>query len=150
MARALGRMRSIWLPTPRVLGTAIVVMAFCNRANATPVYEVAATVDNTGGGALTDHQVSFSLNTANLIAAGKLQALGGDLRVTDASGASLCHFLQGPLNDPSTIVWVKVPAVSAGGTRPLLVYYGDPSALSTDGLANEMQSLRSTTKVRSH
>lgn len=100
-------------------------------AAALPTYEVTVTVTNGGGVALTDHQVSITLDTATLIAAGKLQADGDDLRVTDANGNALCYFLQGPLDNASTIVWVKIPSLAAGGSTTLYLYYGDASASST-------------------
>ena len=108
----------------------LLVAATAVSSHAVPTREVAITVDNTAGTILADHQVSFTLDTATLIAAGKLQADGDDLRVTDANGSSLCHYLEGPLNSASTVVWVKLPTIPAGSTLRLSLLYGD--AASTD------------------
>lgn len=86
--------------------------------------------------ALTDFQVSFTLNTSSLIAAGKLQSDCDDLRVTTVDGTIIPVWIDGSTsqstgcNQTGTVVWTKIPAISSDMT--LYVYYGNPTAITTE------------------
>jgi Domain of unknown function (DUF2341)/Dictyostelium (slime mold) repeat len=115
--------------TPRLSCVAALLIAVTSvPARTAPLYEAVVTITNPSSTVLVNHQVSLTIDTASLIGAGKLQADGDDLRITDANGSSLCFFLEGPLNTAQTIVWVRVPNLPAGDQVELLLYYGDPSA----------------------
>lgn len=80
----------------------------------------------------TDYQVSFTLDTATLITAGKTQSDCDDIRITDINGKLLPHWIQtspttSACNQATTKIWTKVPSVTTSGAT-IYVYYGNPSA----------------------
>lgn len=78
-------------------------------------------------GPLTDFPVFFDLNTQALIASGKMNANGSDLRITgpDDCCTELNYWIQSGLNTPTTRIWVLVPNVNGPGITRLTVYYGN-------------------------
>ncbi|MCG8330845.1 MAG: DUF2341 domain-containing protein [Chitinophagales bacterium] len=93
-------------------------------------YYLSITIDNADGESLTDYQVSFTLNTAEWVAAGKLQADGADLRVFTDDCTPLPFWGDSLGISSQTRIWVKVPAINAGASLNLQVYYGNPDAES--------------------
>ncbi|MEL6659755.1 MAG: DUF2341 domain-containing protein [Bacteroidota bacterium] len=92
------------------------------------------TVDNTAGATLTDYQVEFSLNTADLVSQGKLQADGADLRVFADDCTPLPFWGDSLGTSTNTRIWVKIPSFAAGTSIDLQVYYGNSEAENaTDG-----------------
>jgi hypothetical protein len=82
------------------------------------------TVDNTAGPALSEFVVEVTLDTASEIAAGSMDANGNSLRAIAADGETeLPLWLKGPLNSPSTQIWIQVDAVAAGGTTSYCLYW---------------------------
>ncbi len=100
------------------------------------LYSRAITVQNTGVVAVSNYQVCVTLDTAALIAAGKMRPDGGDLRFTDAQKSPICFWMEPDgLNTTNTKVWARVPTIPAGGTM-IHAYYGNSSAVSvSDGAA---------------
>jgi hypothetical protein len=97
-------------------------------------YKVPVTINNSGS-ALTNYQVLITLNTAGLVAAGKMLANGNDIRVTDSDKCTLLDFWieTGTMNTNATNIWVKVPSLPSGN-KTIYIYYGNPSAPSaSDG-----------------
>lgn len=93
-------------------------------------YRKSIAVTNSNGSNLTDFQTSFTLDTATLITAGKMQASCADIRVTDILGNVLPHWVEensGVCNSATTRVWFKAPSVFTTGTT-FFVYYGNSSA----------------------
>jgi len=89
-----------------------------------------APINNTSGSNQTDFQVQVTLDTAALLAAGKIQADCDDLRFTNQGGDVLAYWLEPTTcNTNVTKVWVKVPTLHTTGTD-IFVYYGNPSANS--------------------
>ncbi len=87
------------------------------------------------GAALYDHQVAVTLNTADLIASGKMRADCGDLRFYQ-NAAQLDYWLEGGCGTAETRVWVKVSSLPAGGLSDVSMIYGNPSALSASSGLN--------------
>lgn len=84
-------------------------------------------VDITSATALTDFQVSFTLDTTDQT---RVQADCDDIRITDANGKLLPYWVEAGnpgCDNAATKIWVKVPSVYTTGTT-LYVYYGNPSA----------------------
>jgi hypothetical protein len=93
-------------------------------------YYQTVTIDNSQGGNLTDYQVAFELNTAELVAQGKLRADGADLRVY-TTDCTLLPFWGDSLGlNTATKVWVKIPSIAAGASVDIQVYYGKANAAS--------------------
>jgi hypothetical protein len=64
------------------------------------------------GSTLTDYDVLIEIDTASLIAAGKMQADCDDLRVTDSDMTTLLdYWIEGGCNTGSTQVWARMPSM---------------------------------------
>lgn len=84
---------------------------------------------NNGGGALSNYQIMLTINTQNLITAGKLQNNCADLRFSDADNSLLNYWIEADCNTAATKVWVKIPSLPAGNYS-INLHYGNPSASS--------------------
>lgn len=116
-----------------LLLTFLLVFSLCIQAQDCAggwAYYRSVTVDNSTGDALTDYQVGFSLNTAQLVSEGKLQADGADLRVFLGDCTPLSFWADSLGTSSDTRIWAKVPSLAAGASIELQVYYGNPAAES--------------------
>ena len=98
------------------------------------VYRVPVTINNTGNSnTLTDYQVLVTLDTATLIADGKMNSDCSDLRVVDEDDTTGLSFWieDGTCNTAETHVWVKVPLIPASDTKTIYFYYGNPEATTS-------------------
>lgn len=77
----------------------------------------------------TERAITFSLDTAELIAAGVMQADCDDTRFTDVSGNLLRYQLTGTCDNAATTYEVVFPSIT-NGTNSGYVYYGNPAAIS--------------------
>lgn len=85
------------------------------------------TISN-GGGALTNFQIMMTVDTATLVTAGKMLASGNDIRFSTSDGVTnISYWIQSGINTASTIIWVKVPSLSAG-SNTIYMYYGNTGA----------------------
>lgn len=83
------------------------------------------TVDNTvNSEELADHAVLVVVDTANLIAQGKLNPHAADLRFVD-DAQELDYWIESGLNTDSTRVWVNVPSIPAQSSKQIMMYYGN-------------------------
>jgi len=96
------------------------------------LYRKPITINNTGNASsLADYQVLVTVDTANLISAGKMRSDGGDIRFTDGDGTTLIsYWIESGINTTSTRIWVKVPSIPGSSTKTIYMYYGNPSATS--------------------
>jgi len=93
-------------------------------------YRIPITVTNSGA-SLSNHQVSFSVNTSSLVSAGKMLSSGGDIRVTDNSGTSLPFWIEnGTMNTSTTTIWVKMTSI-VSGSNTIYFFYGNSAATSS-------------------
>ncbi len=76
---------------------------------------------------LTNYQVNVSLNTSQLIAAGKLLADCSDLRFTDDTAVEIPYYTESGCNTTNTQVWLKLN-LTGNKSKTIVVYYGNPSA----------------------
>ena len=101
-------------------------------------YRQCFTVAHTAAGAstVTEYPVSVTLDTAALIAAGKLQASGADFRAISSTGTVIPMWLEGTINTTTTVVWAQIPTITAGASTQFCLYYGNATAPSvSDPLA---------------
>jgi hypothetical protein len=77
----------------------------------------------------SERRITFSLDTAELIADGAMQADCDDTRFTDLNGKILRFQLTGTCNNAATTYEVVFPAVSNGPNMGF-IYYGNPTAVS--------------------
>ena len=96
-------------------------------------FERAITVYN-GGTTLTDYQLLVTMETAPLVANGKMRSDCGDIRFLASDEAtSIPYWFESGVNTSLTRIWVKVPSLPAG-TSEIYVTYGDSSLTSqSDG-----------------
>jgi len=91
-------------------------------------YRRPVTINNTqNSNTLTNYQVLITLNTQNLISAGKMKSDCGDIRISDSDGITkLSYWLEtGTCNSTSTKIWTKVPSIPGGSTKTIYLYYGN-------------------------
>lgn len=83
---------------------------------------------------LNDYQLQITIDTASLVATGKMQDSGNDIRFTGADGMTqINYWIDSGMNTSSTVIWVKVPSIPAGNSM-IYMYYGNTSALAaSDG-----------------
>jgi Domain of unknown function (DUF2341) len=101
-------------------------------------YKRCYTVTHTlaGAGTVGEYPISITLDTAALIAAAKMQASGADIRAVAASGAQMPLWIEGTMNTTTTVIWVQVAQILAGGSVPFCLYYGNATATTvSDPLA---------------
>jgi hypothetical protein len=96
-------------------------------------YEIEVSIDNTLNiGALSDYQIKVTFNTQALIAAGKMESDGKDIRFTDVQDddtTMLDYWIEtGTINTTATNIWVKVPSIPAASTKTIYLYYGNVAA----------------------
>jgi hypothetical protein len=89
-------------------------------------YRKAIIIDNNSGAqALTDYALLVSLDTESLIAAGKMNPHGGDIRFIDANDSNELDFwIEADINTPNTRIWVEVPNIADYSSKIIYMYYG--------------------------
>ncbi|MEJ5241226.1 MAG: DUF2341 domain-containing protein [Anaerolineales bacterium] len=98
-------------------------------------YARSIVIDNTANPeTLTDYQVLIQFDTQTLVAQGKMNPDGSDIRFTADFQTFLDYWIekgiQGEfgIGEPDTKVWVKVPLIPGGGTTTIYLLYGNPTA----------------------
>src|SRR3989344_5772708 len=91
-------------------------------------YRMKSTVTN-GANALTDFQVSLTLNTSTLISAGKMQSDCDDIRVVGSDMTTLQDFYIEGCNTTVTKIWMK-HNYSSNEKKDFWIYYGNSTAAS--------------------
>ncbi len=114
------------------------VLYLCNVGVAQSTYRTAIEISEQASAALTNYQVDLTINTASLIAQGKMNSNGSDLRFYSDSclTTALSHWVESGMNTASTLVWVLVPAIPANATTTIYMGYGDLSAVSMSSFAS--------------
>ncbi len=98
-------------------------------------YRRSVTLNNQSGGPLHNYPILITLNTAGLIAGGKLRSDCGDLRFSDAEGLLAYWIEDGTCNSAETRVWVKIPTMPAGVSAISLTYGNSDLRGMSDGRA---------------
>ena len=83
------------------------------------------------GVTLEDYQLRVTIDTKSLVAEGKLRSDCGDLRFTLDDGVTeIPYWVERGCGTRETVVWLRVPKLSAGEVTTLYIYYGNPAASS--------------------
>ncbi len=88
-------------------------------------------IDNTlNANELTDHQVSFILDSQTMINDGKLNSECEDLRFADSNGADELNYWidSSTCDSDSTQAWINIPIFAASSEHSIYVYYGNDQA----------------------
>jgi LruC domain-containing protein len=127
--------------TPRfVNGPDLAVDLSCNPSTSlgAPTFRQTVDVANPNSATLTNYQVVISVDTANLIASGRLAPDCSNLRIGDSAFKRIPHWIterNTACGSANTRVWANVPSIPPGGTT-LYVYYGEVGAADvSDGRA---------------
>lgn len=117
----------------------VLVLFLCSFAWAQPPgwsHTRGIQVMENSGANVTDYQLKLYFDTQTEINAGRMLPTGDDIRFgTDCMGSTLLnHWVEGPMNDDSTVIWVKVPFLPANGSSNILMFYGNPLATSTSAV----------------
>jgi len=92
------------------------------------------------GSALTNYQVKVTINTQQLISAGKMESDGDDIRFTTSNGITeIDYWIESGINTATTEIWVEVPSIPTTGTT-IYMYYGNPSAISASNVSATFSS----------
>ncbi|MDD3145960.1 MAG: DUF2341 domain-containing protein [Candidatus Riflebacteria bacterium] len=111
--------------------------SFSLTASASAVQSYRKPISITSTQTTTNFQVRLVVNTSTLVTAGKMQADCDDIRFRDSdSQTGLSYWLESGANTANTIIWVKIPSLTANTPKTIYLYYGDPTATSgSDGNA---------------
>ena len=102
-------------------------------------YRKPITINNSSS-ELTDYQVKVTVNTQELIAAGKMQPDGDDIRFTQSNGSTeIPYWIESGIYTTSTIIWVKVSSIPTGDST-IYIYYGNSTASPASSAANTFTS----------
>lgn len=93
-------------------------------------YRRALTVTENAGQNLGGYQVNWTVDTASLIAAGKMNASCNDIRIWDPVHGTLPVWVESGCNTANTMLWTEIPSLPASGQRTLYLYYGALGAAS--------------------
>lgn len=101
-------------------------------------YRRCYTVDNTlaGSSSVSEYQVLFEFDSESLIADGKLDADGDDLRFVDESGNVLDYWVVYGMGTDNTQVWVQLDGITSGETEEVCMYYGYVGSGSASSLSD--------------
>ena len=89
-------------------------------------YRKPMVIDNTGGGALTDYQVSITVPYNS-----KMQTDFDDIRFTNTDGQTLVdHWREEYTTSTSATFWVEVPSIDATSSKTIYIYYGNSNAIT--------------------
>ncbi len=79
--------------------------------------------------ALIDYQQELTLNTAQLVAGGKMNADGSDILFMNQDDLiPLPYWIESGMNTAATKIWVRLPRIPAGGSTRIFLHYGNENA----------------------
>ena len=90
-------------------------------------YRMPIEINNTGDN-LTYFQYNFTIDTATLVTAGKMQADGSDCYITNATDVLQTFWNESAFNDSNTIIWVNASSLGNASNTTHYMYYGNSSA----------------------
>ena len=112
----------------------------CGNASALDgwTYDNDITITNAGG-LITYYQYNFTINTAILVSAGRMQPNGSDCRIVDASDNLLPFWNSTAFNTTSTKIWVNATSLPNGDTAHHLCYGNATAPVVYDGNTTFLQ-----------
>ena len=71
----------------------------------------------------------FYMATDALIAAGKMQPNGNDIRILDGfCGNNIGYCIESGINTPNSEIWINLGVIPPNGIATIYIYYGNPTA----------------------
>jgi len=121
-------------------------LAYLKSNNSPPWYDFnwkyrrKITIDNTGGGALTNYQQLVELDAS--FSYSNTQTDGDDIRFTSSDGTTILAYWEESYASPSGRFWVKVPSIAANSTTDIYMYYGNVTAGRVSDFENTMDVMQ--------
>ena len=115
-----------------VLCACVLLVVLCGTAGAwLPGYDyrMAIPINNTGDN-LTYYQYNFTVDTASIVAAGKMQVDGGDCRITNATDVLQEFVNLTAFNSSITEIWVNATSLGNATNTTHYFYYDNTGASS--------------------
>ena len=121
-----------------LIGLPVIILLLINKNMTTAaawydtgwLHRKTVSIENDSGSTLTDEDVLVSIDTASLIAEGKLQSNCNDLRFVDSDDSTLLdYWIEGGCNTGTTQVWVRIPSLPNGG-KTMYMYYDNSGVTS--------------------
>ncbi|MGZ3921700.1 MAG: DUF2341 domain-containing protein [Bacteroidia bacterium] len=94
------------------------------------------TVSNSTSSLAIGYQLKLTVNTQSLISASQMLATGDDIRFGKTCSGSVLYnyWIESGINTPTTVIWVNIDSIPAGGNRTFYMYYGNPSATAVSSI----------------
>jgi len=92
-------------------------------------------IQNNNNSYLPDYAVNFTINTSELINAGKLHETCWDIRISDENGTIFPHYLEYGCNSSIAKIWTKVN-LSNGGNSTYYINYGSSDPVDASNGTN--------------
>ncbi|MFP4524439.1 MAG: DUF2341 domain-containing protein, partial [Candidatus Woesearchaeota archaeon] len=100
-------------------------------------YKKPITITENSNATLEEYQVPLRIDTATLIAQGKMESDCSDLRIGDETSGHYDYYLDDyttACGENDTLVWAKIPELQADTAKQAYLYYGNPSATDESDL----------------
>ncbi len=117
--------------------SALVFLSTLSKAQlAGYTYVQSINVSNTSTVSAVDYQLRLTLNTQTFIAVSQMLPSCADIRFgKTCSGSTLYNYwIETGINTSTTIVWVKIDSIPAGGNRTFFMFYGNPAATAVSSI----------------
>lgn len=96
--------------------------------NSTWLLKAGCNITTGSASSLTNFTGYCRMDTTALISAGKMKPDCSDLRVVDSTETAELDYEIEACNTTATVIWVRLPTTTAGGTDELWIYYNNSAA----------------------
>lgn len=120
-------MKSIYFQLIALVFTAISFNSSSQSCLPAWQYRMPIAITNANAVALNGHQVKILVNTQAIIAAGKMNSDGSDIRMAANCCSPLCYWVESGINTTSTYIWVRTD-LNTSATDTVYLYYGNSGA----------------------
>lgn len=103
-------------------------------------------ISNNSGETLENQQLYFTLDTATLIGAAKMQTACQDVRVRDSDHSTALNHWVESCNSTMSHVWVEIPSIPPAG-KYIYLHYGNPNFVSAASTESFFPTLASANNV---
>lgn len=100
-------------------------------------YRVPVAINNLAGAAQSQYQAKLITATQTLVANGKMNIDGSDIRFLTRTGSVLPYWIEnGTMNSNNSIFWIRLPSIAAATTDTIFLFYGNnAAAAASNGVA---------------
>ena len=85
---------------------------------------------------LTNYQLSFIVDTSDLISQGLMRSDCGDIRFLDSDNSTpINNYWVENCNSTATKIWIKIPSIPASSYKNIYMYYNNPNLTSLSSIS---------------